>query len=353
MQKRGQVTIFIVIGIVVLFIAAALFFIVNQSVKEDVEQDLFESGIDVSQIKNQVTSFVENCLTTTITPALYLTGAQGGMIYNDDPQTILLTDYGAIQYSWLNGKKIISKSKAEEDLAVYLENNVNTCLEDFPEDSYNVEHDYTKADAKVTFQQKNIILTIDLPTIVSTGSNNLVKIDTYTTSLPTSFGNLFSSAESLIDNKQGDIGITELSNLVYEPTILPFDESVTIYSLKDEQDSIKDLSFMFAVRDDNYFNYPPSLDYVPDQTLRVGDKWELTLTAEDKNKDPLTFTSSNNNFPIAKDGTISLIAPKQGFYQVTYTVEDLRGEKDSQDIKITVLEQRPGGPAEVEEDNVE
>ncbi|MEK6939784.1 MAG: hypothetical protein AABX31_03580, partial [Nanoarchaeota archaeon] len=102
MSKRGQVTIFLVVGIVILLLAALFFYVFGQMKKAPLEVEA-EEAVKFLGVSGAVQSFVEKCIQDTIDPAIYLLAIQGGIIYPEEDNLVLLTDHGLVNYAWLNG----------------------------------------------------------------------------------------------------------------------------------------------------------------------------------------------------------------------------------------------------------
>src|SRR3989344_6484315 len=102
MLKRGQVTIFLIVGILILFIFAGLFYIVSVLEQKGLLAETEELP-ETFALKTRVSSFVESCLRETAIPGIYLLGIQGGVIYPADPTKVLFTENAVINYGYLNG----------------------------------------------------------------------------------------------------------------------------------------------------------------------------------------------------------------------------------------------------------
>lgn len=339
MQKRGQITIFLVVGVVILLLSAAFFYISAKLEKKSLEIEQKEE-VSFNWVKPSLQSVIENCMKETADPSVYLLAIQGGIIYPEEDSQILLTDYGAVNYAWLNGAKGLSKEKMEKDLAEYLETYIDFCVgsfETFTKQGIIVTPDYDKINADFKIAPTFIDIQLKFPLKVELPNGDKLEMNTFSARLGSSLGKLVETAEKL---DFPDVSPDDLLELPYQPVIFPYDESVTIYSITDKDYPEAPLSFLFAVRDDFPANEPPILDFIPDKTFRVGDLWEEVLYADDPNNDLLTFSSDSPAFPVAEDGTINVNLNSVGSFTVTFTVEDGRGEKDSQEVTINVLEAR-------------
>lgn len=338
MSKRGQVTIFLVIGIIILLLSAGFFFIFSKIKTAPLEVEAKEAQ-KIPGVRGTLQAFVENCIKETIDPAIYLLAIQGGVIYPEEDSLILLTDYGMVNYAWINGASSLSKEKMEKDLETYLENYVDFCLEDFEtftKQNIIVEVDYEKIEAETTIRESFVNTEMQLPLTVTLPNNDTLEMKAFAAQVRSNFGKLFFEVERF---KFPHLASSELLKLPYQPLILPYDESVTIYSLTEKTGGTP-LSFMFAVRNDFPENEPPLLHFIPDQTFRASDRWQKVLTAEDPNNDVLEFLSDSDLVPIQNDGTIDVEIVSAGEFKVTFTVKDGRGGEDQQEVAITILKAR-------------
>ncbi|MDO8511051.1 MAG: hypothetical protein Q7S55_02695 [Nanoarchaeota archaeon] len=336
MLKRGQVTIFLVVGIVILLLAGLFFYLFGRLTEAPLEVEE-EEAVKYLGVAGSVQSFVEKCMEDTLDPAIYLLAIQGGVIYPKENNLILLTDHGLVNYAWMNGIDGISREKMEEDLATYLEKNIDFCLgrfETFEKQDILVTPNYKNMDAQITIQKSAIRTKLTLPLRLLLSNGDEQSLDTFSTQLSSSLGTMVEVIEAL---QFPDLSPEDFFSLPYQPAVLPFDESVVIYSLsKNEPD--EPLNFMFAVRNDFPENKPPQLAFIPDQTFRVGDRWQEELISDDPDQDILRYSSDSDEFTITEDGTIDLEITTAGIFDVTFTVEDGRNGKDEQEVSILVLE---------------
>jgi len=341
MLKRGQVSIFLVMGIVVLLLAAGFFLIFSKIKTEPLKAEA-EQSINSQGVRGSLQLYVENCIEETISPAIYLLAIQGGIIYPDQDSQILLTDYGLVNYGWINGINGISKEKMEEDLAHYLQENLPFCLENFnsfQQENILIISDYQKLQAEVSIGKTLLSTKLDFPIKVILPNQDEIEIDSFSNTVESNLGSLVDVIENL---PYPSLHPETLMGLPYSTSVFPYDSSVMIYSLQaiETADSSQPLHFVIAVRDDFPENKAPVLDYLADQTLTVGEHWETILSAEDPNHDLLTFSSDSTFFSVTEEGVISVDLQSVGLFKVTFSVTDNRGEKDQQEVEIAVLEKK-------------
>jgi len=81
--RKGQVTVFIIIGIVILFTFAAILYLTQTSVKDDLSIDANTIISSAPAQFNSIKLFTENCISSVAKTGLVLLGQQGGYIYPD------------------------------------------------------------------------------------------------------------------------------------------------------------------------------------------------------------------------------------------------------------------------------
>lgn len=287
-------------------------------------------------VRDILRTYVESCIEETVDPAVYLLAMQGGVIYPGEDDNILLTDYGMINYAWINGMDGISKERMEADLADYLVENINFCLRDFEtftkQEIITIPH-YGEMGAEIEILSLIIDVKLDFPLEAALPNGDHINLDSFSAKLNSDVYEMIVFIEGL---NFPAINPEDFTGAPYKPSILPFDESVTIYSLQ-RSDPKEPLQFVFAVREDSASNNLPYMEFIPDKTFTVGDRWQEELSAADPDNDLLKFSSSSSLFPITGDGAIDVEITEAGIFEVTFSVDDHRGGKDQQKVSILVL----------------
>ena len=150
-MKKGQATIFIIIGIII-FIAIVLVLSIPKITKRTIETERKVIPSQVEPIEN----FIEACIQDTAVTGLQLFGLTGGFPRN--------TGEDFITYYYENGIKIPQLNTLERNFEIFLQENVPECIGN----SYN-EYSLDKGImiSKVKFNPKNIIITTNYPITVA------------------------------------------------------------------------------------------------------------------------------------------------------------------------------------------
>ena len=125
MCKRGQISLFIVFGLIIL-ITISLFLYINS-------KKLNTPPLEVPEAKKQsVHNFIDLCLKSESDHALILLGLKGGYLY---PNNLLLyndqSSFDIPYYLYYNDSFVVSKDFLEFQLKNYVLDNFESCINDF------------------------------------------------------------------------------------------------------------------------------------------------------------------------------------------------------------------------------
>lgn len=121
MLKRGQVTIFIVISILIIFLIAGIFLVKTFLVGEELKE------VDPApMLSNSIKSYIESCIEQTGKKALTFVAQQGG--YYELPP---LSEFGLPYYFYENKSRLISKKELEQQISSYINNELFFCIQNF------------------------------------------------------------------------------------------------------------------------------------------------------------------------------------------------------------------------------
>lgn len=88
---------FIIVGIMILFVFILLFYMVNLREKIRAQANIQKMTSDLLQ-SEAINFYTTKCLEDALAEGLYLLGQQGGYIYKDQPGSIILTDIDYVNY---------------------------------------------------------------------------------------------------------------------------------------------------------------------------------------------------------------------------------------------------------------
>ncbi len=151
MNKRGQVTIFIIIAII-LIAAGSLYFVFKDK----------KSSTEIPSEIEPIISFVQECIESEIEDIVYLVGEGGGYLFPPAKSS-----EGGFTYYFYEGEDYFpSKSEIEEQLTNSVESNVVFCAGDFEEfPNYDVEKREIKVDTRIFDDE--VVFEVEFPLKIS------------------------------------------------------------------------------------------------------------------------------------------------------------------------------------------
>jgi hypothetical protein len=338
-NKKGQVTVFLIIGLVLLMVFASVFYMISLIQEESLFSEYDTSGLE---LRSSVSFYVGSCLDDLTTEATFLSAYYGGIIYPENDSEILLTEYSMVNYGYLDGELGISVSKTESDISQYIEKYLPSCLGSFSEFEIQgilIDYDSNEISVKSHLKESYIQIELELPLTITTANGNIVEMEDFFTDVDVMLGDMLNVAEEISIQNSESLMINNLLHYNYYVAAFPYDEHTTIYSLTDENNLIDDapLTLMFAV-ENNEINHAPELSHIPNIAIQEGEQWYYRLYATDDDNDKLSFYSDSVDFTISSGGVINMTMDGIGSYLVTYTVRDEDGLEDQQEVEINIIE---------------
>jgi len=234
-MKKGQITIFIIIGIIIFCLIFFFFIIKNSSLKS-------KNG-DVDGING----FVENCIRTTGAEVVYEVGKHGGYYFPPN----ISTDSG-IAYHYFNDKSYVpSKQGIEKEISFYTARKLFFCTRnfvDFPD--YNVTQG--EIDIKTTIEDDGVVFSVNYPLSIKKGENVWL-IKTFNNILvPVRLGVLYNSAVDFEKKSFEGACLSCLLKLSLENDfyidMIDYDKSSIVFIFRDEKSRMnnEDFRYIFA-----------------------------------------------------------------------------------------------------------
>ena len=167
MNKRGQVTVLIILAIVVV-LGISLFFIFKGSSGEKGRQYFEEQGLTPSV--NNIQDFIKDCLETNAKDALIDVGIRGG--YFTRPPRYFEMQWAFIPYYYDQGEFLQpSKEQIELELAAHVDFNIESCISEIDFNNFNIE--YEPSSTKAEINPNTVTFTSKLPTIIKHKRNSI------------------------------------------------------------------------------------------------------------------------------------------------------------------------------------
>ncbi len=341
MQKRGQITIFVIIGVILLLIVGTFLFF-----KEDVQKKeliLNEELVNLPFV-SPVENFVETCLDKVAGEGLNLIGRQGGY-YKSPLDYSIFFQSDLIPYFYEENKEMVtSKEEIEVQLQNYIEENLPFCLEEFKHfeaEGYDITAGTLKVNADVN---KQILLDLEYPLTISKGPSE-VSVDKISQKIDLDLDKYLLVSDKIVesmDEKKGYVCLSCLEALseqydinisaypIYDPST--FNNDIIWFRLKDKEGMMLG-GYIFAL--DFVVEYLPPDENVPlllgnisDGKITIGESFSTKVVA---NKESLSFSDNTNLFDVKSGGVISFVPTELdiGEHIIQIEAEDNNGSSDS------------------------
>jgi len=243
MKKRGQITPFIILGLVFL-----LFFLIILFTKS---YRIEKIGAISSHEINPIKYYVDLCVKSSASDALYILGVQGG--YTAQPQLYFQSAYAKIAYWYYKGYDIPPTiEEMEQELSAYVEKALPECVEYLGAFSdMGFEFEFGEINAETKINENNVEFNIDYPITIKKGDSES-KIKDFYRSFPVRLGHVHGIAEEIVGKEVEDPDWIDMTYLVSQDLNFKLyfpDKNTLIYSILDNQSVIKygtPFMFLFA-----------------------------------------------------------------------------------------------------------
>jgi uncharacterized protein (UPF0333 family) len=247
MNKRGQVTVFIILGIVILVAVFLVFYFLGDNIKRQSEVNVVFDESSLEPLKN----YVEDCIESKGNEAIDLVLKNGGMInpglyytYNENKVNYLC--YTDNFEPCINKHPFVDKM-IENEITNYLNSNIQGCIDlnEIRNEGYEISEGQVSLNVDLT--SYNMIVDVYYPITISKAGTEVTE-SRFSHSFNVPLGKFAEVAEDVVKE---EILYGTSFNQIYETlhdevTIIPFSVGDTkIYTIKERG---YDSEFIFAVR---------------------------------------------------------------------------------------------------------
>jgi hypothetical protein len=242
LSKKGQLTIFVIIGIVI--VAGIVGYFVVTGVGGGEENALTP---ELSSAKDNIL----DCYRNLDTVIIEITGMQGGYYSSVEGPREEYEDGTFIPYHSYNFNSFIpSLVRIEEEIAKGIDDNVDYCLDDSDFTLLGLEYGTSKSDVKISHGKVSVVTNLDL-NFIKGEKRYLVKLGDYQRIVESNYFDMYSIAK-FINEERDDICLTCVLEMAEESDLnvdfMNFDES--------------NLKEMIVISDYSEEQYPSSLEFL-------------------------------------------------------------------------------------------
>lgn len=347
--RKGQVTFFLIVGIIILLVFGAIFFLKHKTVKEEalVNEDL----VDLPN-SGKINYFVQSCLEKVSEDGLLKMGRQGGY-YQSPLDYSIIFFHDLMPYYYADEKMmLLSVNDSETELEKYIQDNLPTCIDNFS--SFEKEKYQIQAGKmKINVNYKNqVLIKLDYPLIISRGIS-IVELNSFNHQINLELPKFFSASKQLVEDslsKPGYVCLTCMENLASQENLkiesYPihdqsyFENDIIWYRIGDKKKSElagQNFSFEFVIE---YLTpekeVPLLIEEVKTLEAKVGEPFFYQAKT---NKENVIFKDDTELFEIGENGAINFTpgAKDKSIHFVTITAEDNSGKQDQELFVLKVI----------------
>jgi hypothetical protein len=238
---KAQATVFIIIGIVAILI---LSFIIIQINRDKLNIINTEHETDYSKLAQPVSDYANACLNRISIEAMSMLGEQG-IIY---PNVYIATKDRKIAYFYFKGKGYFPQKEAiEEQVSVYVKENIRKCLNDFSDTKLIVEDKGQGIAVKTVLDDKKISIEMIYPINVYF-ETKVIPLEKFSKEIKTNFNEIYRVAEKIyMETKKNPewINLESLQGTRYNIKLIKVDSNTLVYEITDEK-GLKDKPFKYT-----------------------------------------------------------------------------------------------------------
>ena len=250
MKKKGQITVFIIVGIVMLMSFSIMLLIRGQF--GDKEEDI--TKVDTSNIRN----FIEGCVQQTARQSLFYFGFIGGDVAPDPwAEYYIYDDFYKIPFYYHQGKNNMpSKTTVERDiLAQYIDTKLHRCIGNF-EAFKDFEVSYKQPFTNVDINDDFVLFKTNFEVTTRRDGESTKILPNYLVTIPLQLNNMLTITGRVIDMAVADDGIVPWSFLTDSndenlnvTAYMDFNKNI-IYRMTDKRNDLfgKRYVYQFAVK---------------------------------------------------------------------------------------------------------
>lgn len=243
MKSKAQVTVFILVGILIVAASGLIYYIVAEP----------EISLIKTSQSDSISVYVEECVKKAAVNAAYFFGFQQG--YYGLPEKYLETEDSTVSYFYYLGDDVIPLDNVfEEEFGKIMEDELIfecTDFSSFEADGYEIF--YEQPEVRANILEEEVSLEINFPLTISKGEDTQL-ISRFSYDLPYRIGHILDVSRELIAavvEEPYALDLTLFLNQDIDVSVFNYDACNQVYILLDEESKLneedEDYVFSFAV----------------------------------------------------------------------------------------------------------
>ena len=210
MHKRGQITVFVILGILIIAVLGIVFYLYGEKLKVNPEKT---SEFDFSRTE-VIKNYVEGCIKGSGNEALNLVGKQGGEIDPGFYQNWNCASVGSCdhvsyacytnEYAACYNKKPFLSEFVKSEITSYVSDKINTCVQDLGKIA--IDNGYTlqatgNLVTTVDIFDYSTVITIDYPITITSNTGSKIQETKFGQTFNVPLGRLITVAKDIVNQE--------------------------------------------------------------------------------------------------------------------------------------------------------
>ncbi|MBI2662949.1 hypothetical protein HYX15_00255 [Candidatus Woesearchaeota archaeon] len=253
-MKRGQITLFIIMGIMILLAFGVVNYGKNVAKLLNLQMDI-ESGSELSYTSLDIKNYIQECVEQTAIQSITSLGLHGGTLKERDKGERIGLSF--VNYGYFIGENTLPPIKMMEDeLSNYMNEALDICLNDFFKFEDKIKISSQKTDTRVEIRE-NVLFNVNKTFKVIDKETTITSNEFYV-EIPVRLEYMHNLSNIIIDEEIRDAGWLPydlMTKFDVNIAVYPYKEDVIIFSLIDNKSILNGqyFEFQFANKfDPNY-----------------------------------------------------------------------------------------------------
>lgn len=248
MGKKSQISLFIIIGIILILIIG-IFIWLHQALREAKIEEEKLKALEQIEVGN-IRSYVQDCFQKTSDDALIIFGLKGGYIYDEDLEKGLVNEIDVPYYYNRGMDYSIDNGMGEYQLSKYISENIDFCIKNFKDfKEQDIKNEFNNVETRI--QNKKITFKLLYPFEVQKQDKIVKNDDEYVHQKDLRIGEMIEISKEITSNfiENFDIDLSyllELNEKDYDVVFMPIDENSNYYLIIDRKYDLNGLDYMFV-----------------------------------------------------------------------------------------------------------
>lgn len=240
MLKRGQTTIYVALGLVLIMIIGGLIYLLSR-------QNQTQPISSLKQQSEDVKSLIKNCFEENLLQALYLAGVQGGYI-KENEKSISINEDLSVGYGYYNGEDVlVTNERFANEVTNYLNFAVSRCADFSKFKDFNVKK-LGEVRSRIDIFDDKVVGRLSYPASVSKGNEIINYEELYIAEYGIRLGKMLKSAKGIVESEKKNpnfIDVGYLKDTDLNINLHDIDSNTLLYIITDDQSVVNGVQYVF------------------------------------------------------------------------------------------------------------